>query len=312
LAGRPVCACDVTDWYTVLILSGVWSITAIGMQLGLMSGAFSNAPVGWMALGAYASAIGARDWDVDPLLMALPTMAVAFVGGALLALPARRVQGLYFALMTLAFVLCVQSVARNIQITGGPYGIFGIPLATNGLRVIAALGFAALVAVYVSTGNRGRIVRACGQDPLVARSLGVNTRIVYMVIGGTAASLSVLAGSLYVGFVGFIEPTLFGFAATVSAVLMVMIGGRKSWLGAIIGATFVTALPEVLRSLAGWRDVVNGSVLILVTVFASGGLLELALRAARPLRRLRPKRTISERPTPAIAVESATGSNARP
>jgi branched-chain amino acid transport system permease protein len=302
----------VTDWYTVLVLSGVWSITAISMQLGLMSGAFSNAPVGWMAIGAYASAIGARDWHVDPLLMAFPTMAVAFVGGALLALPARRVQGLYFALMTLAFVLCVQSVSGNIGITGGPHGIFGIPLSTTGPRVIAGLGFAALVAAYISTGNRGRFVRACGQDPLVARSLGVNTQVVYMVVGGTAASLAVLAGSLYVGFVGFIEPTLFGFAAVVSAVLMVMIGGRKSWLGAIIGATFVTALPEVLRSLAEWRDVVNGTLLIVVTVFAPGGLLELVLRAVRPLQRLCSKLNMAARPTPAVVAESAAGSNARP
>jgi branched-chain amino acid transport system permease protein len=302
----------VTDWYTVLVLSGVWSITAISMQLGLLSGAFSNAPVGWMAVGAYASAIGARDRDIDPLLMAFPTMAVAFVGGALLALPARRVQGLYFALMTLAFVLCVQSVSGNINITGGPHGIFGIPLSTNGARVIAGLAFAALIAAYVSTGNRGRVVRACGQDPLVARSLGVKTHVVYMMIGGTAASLSVLAGSLYVGFVGFIEPTLFGFGAVVSAVLMVMIGGRKSWLGAIIGATFVTALPELLRSFAEWRDIVNGTLLIVVTVFAPGGLLELVFRFRRPLRRLRPKLTMSARPTPTIVAESAAGSNAHP
>jgi len=260
------------EWSATLLLCGIYSLVAIATQLGILCGAFSLAPIGWMSVGAYAAALAATKWQVGGATGLAIGVAVAVVFGPLVMLPVRRISGLYFALVSLAFVLVIQSVVSHMDYTGRALGIFGVPLLTNIWHVATALALVCCVAAFMTGGWRGRALRAAGQDPKVAYSMGVNVANLQLVVGAVSAVIGVIAGFLYAHYVGYVDPTQYGFAMVVQVITMVIIGGRGHWLGAIIGAFLITSLPLILRPLAEWRDVVNGSLLIIVAVLMPAGL----------------------------------------
>jgi branched-chain amino acid transport system permease protein len=274
---------------TTLVLACIYGIIAISVQLGLMSGAFSFAPVGWTAMGAYLTSVASTEWEKSPEIGLLAAMAIALVAGPIVTLPIRRVSGLYFALVSLAFVMVAQSFFANADYFGGALGIFGMPLDTTLAKAIVFVAVIGAVATWVSTGSRGRAVRAAGDDPLVARSLGVNVNAIHLMIGALSAVIATTAGYLYVGYVGYIDPNKFGFHFVVDIAVMVIIGGRRNWVGALLGALLILALPQILRPLEEWREIVNGALLILVVILYPNGLLQLVkdawalvLRAVAP------------------------------
>src|SRR5690606_37140584 len=122
----------------------------------------------------------------------------------------------------------------NTEYFGGSLGIFGIPLTTTLTTAFIGLVLSSLAAAYVSSGRLGVAVRAAGQDPLVAKALGVSVNRIHLIIGSVSSAIAAAAASLYVGYVGYIDPLQFGFHFTIMLVLMVIIGGRKSWIGAIL------------------------------------------------------------------------------
>lgn len=270
----------MTSWYTVEMLAGIYGIAAIGMQLGMMAGTLSLAVVGWMAVGGYFVGVATTKWGWSPLLALVVAMAAAALLGHLVVLPAKRVQGLYYSIVTLTFVLALQVVFGAISYLGGEDGIYAITLFSNGWLVILGLVATAAAAAWLSTGRRGRALRAAGQDPLAAGSLGVNVIGQQMLLGRVAAVFGVVAGTLYAGFIGYVSPGDFGFTLVVSVLVMVVVGGRRSWLGAIIGAAIMTLISSGFNFLIGWAPVVEGSFLLVTMAVFPQGIIGLVTGAA--------------------------------
>lgn len=269
---------------TTLVLISVYGIIAIATQLGMMAGAFSLATIGWAAVGAYVTALATVTWGTSTTVGLLVAVLLAVVLGPVVMLPVRRISGLYFALVSLAFVLVLQSVFSSTDYFGGSLGIFGIPLETTLPKALVWLGMIAALAAYVSTGRRGIVIRAAGQDPAVARSLGVSVNVVHVLIGALSSAMAAVAGYLYVGYVGYIDPAQFGFALVVQILVMVVIGGRSSWIGALLGAALIVSLPVVLSPIAEWRDEVNGLLLIAIVILQPNGLLGMISTGYRKIR----------------------------
>lgn len=289
-----------------LMLCGIYSMTAIATQLGMVCGAFSLAPVGWMCVGAYAAALATTKWQLGAVEALIAAVIAAAALGPVVMFPARRISGLYFALISLAFVLVIQSVVSHWDYTGGAQGLFGVPLTTDLEQVGIALAISAAIGFILSTGRAGRSLRAAGQDPTVARTLGINVGLVQLAIGGVSAAIAVVSGFLYARYVGYVDPTQYGFALVVQIIVMVIVGGRGSWFGAIFGACFITLLPLLLRPLASWRDVANGALLIVVAIALPNGLIGLVQSAWQRVRlwdSAAPARDGGGHPTPLIGKQ---------
>ncbi|WP_338014600.1 branched-chain amino acid ABC transporter permease [Rhodophyticola sp. CCM32] len=158
----------------------------------------------------------------------------------------------------------------------------------------------ALLVIYInwSVGRStlGRIFSALAQDESVAASLGVSIRKYHMIAFVVSGAIGGLFGGLQSLYVYNIEPSNFGFAFVVTVLTVVVLGGRTTLLGPIMGAAIMAILPEIARPLADNRTMVNGIIMILVITFLPKGVGDAIVDAIRHRMRSmrRPRQTSKE------------------
>jgi branched-chain amino acid transport system permease protein len=203
-----------------------------------------------------------------------------------------RVHDDYFVLATLAFQVIIFNIFNNwISLTGGPLGIPGIPrpqllgitISSRGsflCFVSAVLLLSYLFLHRVVNSPFGRILKAIREDEIFAVSLGkdvTKVKITVFVIGALFASI---AGSLYAYYISFIDPTSFTVMESVFILSIVIIGGAGNLKGSVVGAAFMTFLPEILRFVgmsssvaANMRQIIYGILLVVMMMSRPQGLL---------------------------------------
>lgn len=271
---------DSTYWLQVGTQAGIFAIAAIGLTLLFGgSGQISVGHAGFLAIGAW---VGAALLVAAPgafPVAALAAIAAAGLAGVVIGWAALRLAGWYLSLTTAAFGLVVAEVMR-IRL---PQGIFGVPqIALFGLEVRTSRSL--FVAVWVLVllayafvralgGSRfGRALGAIRDDPVAAASCGVDVARTKVTVFCISAMLTGLAGVLYAVYQGSVVNTAFGFFVSVDLLLMVVVGGLGSPMGAVLGALFVTALPEAGRAWEEYRLTAFGLLLILAVVALPRGL----------------------------------------
>ncbi|MBL8703283.1 MAG: branched-chain amino acid ABC transporter ATP-binding protein/permease [Rhodospirillales bacterium] len=299
-------------------LAAIQAILAIGYQtvfgrLGLLSlaqGAF-------FGIGAYATAFAATRFGVDASLT-LPIAIAAATGiAAIVALPVLRLASHYLALATLGLAQLALLAAVNLEaITGGALGINNVPGLELGGQAIArgwplmatCWALAALVAVaawYRASGLRGQAMDLAREDPVAAEALGIDTRVLRLKAFLFAAAAAGLAGALHAHLLGIVSPEVLEFPVMVACLSMVVIGGRFSVAGAILGAVLVVHLPEYLRITGAWYLAIYGAAMLAMILFAPEGI---AGMAGRLVRRFVPARTAPlPRPIAPPAPQRAIG-----
>jgi branched-chain amino acid transport system permease protein len=267
----------------------------LSIYLTLSVGLLSLANAGFLAIGAYTAAIltAQAGW---PPLAGLP---LALLCGALVAAPlgllVLRLQGVYLAIATIGFGEIVRIAAPNgdkllralsgddrLTIFRGAEGItlpyhspsliLGVP-ETTWLLVLYVLALTYLLAT-LQRSRYGRLMAAIRLDGLAAGTLGVDVvryRLLAFVLG---AAIAAGAGALSTPVVRVIDPGQYGFNRAVDILAYAVLGGMTTWVGPIVGATVLTALPEILRPLAEQREVVNGLVLMLAIIYLPRGLAD--------------------------------------
>jgi len=213
-----------------------------------------------------------------------------------IAVPTLRLRGHYLAMGTLGFGVIVYIVLNEATgLTGGPSGLTGIPkLTIAGFPVATDLGFyyvvwgtallLFLLAQNLVRSRLGRALRAIHTSETAAAVLGVDTERYKIGVFILSALYAAVAGALYAHYVSFVSPGSFGFHASIQFVTMVVLGGMGSLWGAVAGAVFLTALPEVLRAIEDYDILLYGGLLILCMIFLPGGLAEGTERLVRALR----------------------------
>ncbi len=249
------------------------------------AGEVNFGPTFLVGLGAYGAGIMNSElgWPIPICILFGAALAVA--GGVLLALPALRLSGPYFGLTTLVAVLLLQQMVTVFaKQTGGEIGltipdVISIEDSTN---YYIALGFMVLsgaILFGLSRSALGLILQACGQDPIEAQALGFNVAKHKLAAFVVSALFSGLAGAMLVFYLGTASPgTVIDLAVGVQVIIAAVLGGRRTILGAALGAVVLIIAGEILRPLGQLSTFIVSGVSLLVILFVPAGLLGVLMR----------------------------------
>jgi branched-chain amino acid transport system permease protein len=254
---------------------GVNAILALSLSVSLRAGQLALAQAAFMGIAAYVSAILALSYHWPLLATIVAAVLVSTVVAALLAYPVRRLRGVFLAIATIGFGEIVRVIANNLSITGGAEGLSGIPNDATTPVIYGALAVVAIVLWLLSRTKFALAVALVREDEYAARGVGIDVgaiRTLSLALGGAIAGLG---GALYAHASFFITPNDFGFARMEQILVWCVVGGVTSPVGAVIGSTALSILPEAIRFLADYREVTNGIILLAVILFAPGGLSSL-------------------------------------
>jgi branched-chain amino acid transport system permease protein len=304
----------------IVFLAGLVAINVVlGLAFNLLfstAGLLSFGQATFSASGAYAVALLLLRVPDVPFLL---TLVIAAAVGALIALAIgivalRRTEGVYFAVLTLAFAELVHVVIAKTSFFGRNDGLAGVPrprigpfdLAQgNTYYVFTILMAAVLIALlwWVGHSRLGRSFRAVRLDPMRAAFLGIDVqrrRLEAFAISGAAAAC---AGGLMGPLTSIVSPDLAHWGESTKPILFTLLGGAGHFWGPMVGAVVFSAVEYGTRSLAGAGDLITGGLLLAVVLAVPGGILGML---AQVLRWLRSKAPASPQ-SPTVARISADG-----
>ena len=255
---------------------GINAILAIAIFVTFYSGQLTLANAAFMAIGAYTTVL---------MSLYLPTpLPVNMLAGALLAglvsvlvgLPVLRLRGVFLAIATIGFVEALRlGVILNVPITGEGQGLHNPAADPLGgiVPILISLPILAYLVWRLTRSRLGQAWSAIREDELAASSNGINVPLYKMIAFIISAVLAGYAGALETHINFFVDPTEYGITRTIQILTFAVVGGVTNVFGPIVGAVFLTALPEIVRQFAAYRDVVNGIILILVIIFRPQGIV---------------------------------------
>ncbi|HWQ59034.1 MAG TPA: branched-chain amino acid ABC transporter permease, partial [Clostridia bacterium] len=268
----------------VVMLIGINVILAV--SLNVATGYLGQLPLGhagFMAVGAYASAVFMTRTSL-PAASAFPIGIliggiVAALFGIMIGIPALRLRGDYLAIITLGFGEIIRVVLLNIDdvlgftLTNGAAGLQNIPKATTFTNTFVCVGLACFFIHAMMKSRHGRAILSLRDNEIAADCCGINATY-YKTLGFTvSAFFAGVAGALYAGYIGILNPGGFGFMKSIEILVMVVLGGMGSMIGSVLSATVLTAVPELLRAFAEYRMIVYSLLLIVVMIFKPSGLM---------------------------------------
>jgi branched-chain amino acid transport system permease protein len=281
----------------VVDIAIVFALLAIGLGLAMgVGGQINLAQVAFFGVSAYAVAIlttkaGLGFWTAAVLAVLAAALIGLFVG-----VPALRMQSHYLGIVTLGLALAFTNWVTNSAVTGGADGVSGIPvpplfgidLSSEYLYYYVELivfGLALGFAIFLVRTGLGRRLRAMRDDSLAAGAVGAPVPVLRMTAFVLASLYGGVAGVLYAGLIRYVAPDTFSIANMFLLLAMVIIGGRQSILGCVVGALALSLLREALTDFATYAQLGFGAVVVLMVVFAPTGLAGIPTRIHRALRR---------------------------
>lgn len=260
----------------------------ITLSLNLMVGYMGQMSFGhaaFMGIGAYTAAILTTTYDVPFFVAFILAGVVAGLFGLLLGLPVLKLKGYYFTIITMVFCEIVRVVELNwMSLTRGPLGIMAIPkpsflgfeITTPRQFYFMILVLVALSTLVVSNLMKSRVgyaILAIRDDELAAEAMGIHVFRYKMIVFILSSLLVGLAGAFYATYTSYIDPSSFAAAQSNDMLVMVIFGGLGNTVGSFIGAISLSILPEALRDLAQYRQLIYGVLLVLLMMVKPQGLL---------------------------------------
>jgi branched-chain amino acid transport system permease protein len=294
----------VSNYYVlhILILSGIWIILTISLHLLMVTGVVTLGHAAFMGIGAYSSAIltmklGWSFWAALPAA-GLITVIIAMLVGVIFL----RVKGLMFAIITFAFGEAVRLVFMNWREMGTTDGLIGIPAPDTILLpwgmaiqfvgkipyyylVLIVVSLSVLIIHRVERSRLGRILSNIEENDSLAESVGVNVQGYRLLSFTIACFFAGIAGSLFGHYHSYLVPDEFGVWTSTLIFLLCVIGGTSSILGPIIGALFLTIIPEAFRGAKVYQPLIYALLVLAVIFVLPEGLISLPKRVRQWLQR---------------------------
>lgn len=275
--------------FGIVVMSSVLLYGECGL-LSLGQGAF-------MSVGAYAVGILSSRYGLPTLLAVLVGVVIGAALGGLVAVPFRKLRGLYLAMGFFALTVIVSDVATGLQgVTGGAQGVVvpnlevaGFSFNTGREQFLLAGGCLIAVGMVLAWVRRTRVghaVRMIGVAEAAAASVGVPVDRYKVAVVSVASGIAALGGALYAMTLSFVAPDSPGVQSSLSVVVMQFIGGAYSYLGAVAGAVIYNVIPYSIQVVTKYELIFIGLVLIVVLRFNGRGLSAGIFQEAGKLRRV--------------------------
>ena len=282
-----------TYWLYVLGMAGCYTIVGYGLALLIgRAGQMSIGHAAFFAIGAYTQAIltTRAGWSFWPTLPA--AILIAALLGAVLAAPALRVRGPYLAMVTIAFGLVIENVIVEAEpLTGGFNGISNIekPVLAGfefGMRshvalIVLCAALTGFAYAWVAASRFGKRLEAVRDAEPAARAIGIDPVWVRTQAFSVSAGAAGMAGALFAPMAGFISPDNFTLLQSILFLLLAILGGVGTLTGPALGAAVIAGLPELLSSLAEYRLLIFGVLLLVILWLRPEGLASLFERTTR-------------------------------
>ena len=276
-------------YQSLIAFVGINGLLALSVYTTLSCGQLSLANAGFMAIGAYAGALLTLHTRLPFVAVLVAAAAAPALVAVPLGLPVLRLRGVFLAIATIGFGEVVRLFFVNWDFTNGAMGLVAIPQRASLLTIWAALALALFVLWRVRGSRFGTALSAIREDETAARTMGIDTaahKLAMLVLG---AALAGLAGGLEAHFTFMVAPGGYGFGRVVEMLVQAVVGGTAAVSGPVLGAAFLTVLPEALRAAGSklglspgpFRLLVNGLILLAVILYLPNGLVSLATRARR-------------------------------
>ncbi|MBI5521006.1 MAG: branched-chain amino acid ABC transporter permease [Desulfarculus sp.] len=270
----------------VMIYAGIYSLITMGLSVLVgFAGQISLGHAAFFGIGAYASAVGTATYNLDPWLCLILGALLSLLVALAIGVPTLKLKGHYLAMATLAFGIIVFIIFNEeVDITGGPDGLSRIPgLSLFGLKLNTTMSYfyfvwTVVLLVFWFCANLlesriGRAFRAVHGSEVAAMAMGINISSHKVQAFVLSAVLASLAGSLYVHYINFINPSTCNLFFSVKLIIMIVMGGTHSLWGAILGAVLITFLSNVwLHAFQEWEVLIYGAVLLIIVIFLPDGL----------------------------------------
>ena len=283
-------------WALIGTRAAIYWVLASGLNLVVgYAGHLAIGYVALLALGAYATSVLVAGNVMAPLpvFAALPIAGcVGAVFGVIVGLPALRLRTFYFAMSTLGFATIVTQIALAWQsVTGGGIGIAGPefpePFNTAWGYYYLCVAFAAFctwMSANVAHSRFGRALIAVRDAEVAAEATGISKPRMLIAIFLFAGALAAIAGGLFASLQTYITPDAFTFDLSILFFIAILIGGRGSILGPMLGTIILTILPEIAAPLAAWSTFLYAALLLAIVLAMPGGIAALLdFRNRRPL-----------------------------
>ena len=272
----------------------VYIILTSSLRILYISGQLSLGHAAFMGIGAYTSAILAKNFGWTPWgTMPIGGLA-AMITGILIGFPFSRLRAIYFSMASLFFGIMITSlVGLAPELTGYSTGLPGIPRLFGYSKVpyyyffLILTTLILLVLYRIEHSRIGMTFKAVAQSHLAASSRGINeagARILALGIGGFFAGI---AGAGYAHYAGFIAPANFGLMPSIFLVVYLLAGGTGSFAGPIVGAFILYLIPYIMGALKGYAPFVLAGVLTVVLFLMPQGIVSLPNQTKSWTRKLR-------------------------
>lgn len=262
----------------------------LAASLNLVSGfcgQFSLGHAGFMAVGAYVSALFSLHFPLFgnthaayPIYVLTGGIAAA-AAGFMVGMPSLRLRGDYLAIVTLGFGEIIRVMLLNLEVAGGARGLYGIPGSMDFgacFHVFFWAGATVLLIWRLVHSSYGRAFLSVREDEIASECMGINTTLIKVKAFVISSFFAGAAGALFAQTTNSLNPASFQFVRSVDVVIMMVLGGMGSISGSVIGAVIVTILPEALRPLQDYtgvdlRMVIYSMTLVILMIWRPEGLL---------------------------------------
>ena len=260
-------------WELNIILIGINIILAAGLNLiNGYTGQFSLGHAGFMAVGAYVSAIVTMKLGLPFIVAIMSGACAAGLLGLLIGLPTLRLSGDYLAIATLGLGEIIRITILNINYIGGASGFMGIPRYTNFAWVFFVCLFVLFFIKNFINSSHGRACISIRENEVAAEAMGIDTTKYKVLAFTLGAAFAGVAGALFAHYFYVIHPASFTFISSFNYLTMVVLGGLGSITGSIAGAVILTFISAALASWPEWRMIIYSVMLIILMLYRPQGL----------------------------------------